>query len=490
MTVTNSKPKKHLILSAATTATAKHWQIKEDNSRELSRDINWLIEFAQLAEKGKFNNIFFVDHLSWFDVYKGGFETAALNGVNATRIDPTIAISALAAHTKSIGFISTISTVSEHPYHFARRLASLDHLTGGRAGWNIVGSYIPSIGKNLLNGEPFPEHDERYVKTEEFLDVVYKLLLSSWRDDAVVYDKENGIFANPDALREINHEGKYFKVKGPAITEPSRQRFPIIAQAGNSPKGVNFAAENAELVYIGIGSLHKIPEIKRIAKERFNRDPNSIKFITQLAPFLGKTTEEAQEKYRIFKEHEVLESSLVYYGGVSGHDVGSYDWDEPIDIPSKTNGVQSTVDLVKGRLEHQTKRDIAEKWTSHNKHVGTAEQVADQIEELVEKYDIDGFNFGVSVVNDSLKDLVELLVPELQRRGLAQTEYPSPEGTLRENFYGIPGQSFLPGDHPAYNLRWRSGISKEQFEKELELYERVRDQRRKVAEESIKAASQ
>ncbi|CCH44142.1 putative monooxygenase [Wickerhamomyces ciferrii] len=489
MTVDNPNAKadykrKPLILSAATRANAGNWRNPNDHSRELSRDLSSLIEFAQIAEKGKFHNIFFVDHLKWFDVYGNSHEAPAKYGVNATRIDPAIAVPALAAHTKSIGFAITLSTVSEHPYHFARRLASLDHLTNGRVAWNIVASYIPSIGKNLLNGEPLPEHDERYVKTEEYLDVVYKLLLSSWRDDALVYDRENGIFANPDALREINHEGKYFKVKGPAITEPSPQRFPLIAQAGTSKKGVNFAAENAELVFIGFDSLYKIPEFKKIAKEVFNRDPDSIKFITHVTPFVGKTHEEAQRKFDIFAETEITEGGLVYFGGVSGQDLSHLDWDDPIEFANNTNGVRSTVDNVKRTLKTQTKKGLAEQWTIANKaqFLGSAEEVADQIEDLVTKYDVDGFNFGSAVVPESLNDIVELLVPELQKRGLAQTEYPVPGGTLRENYNGKEGSKFLPGDHPAYNLRWRSGISQEQFEKELKIYDTIRDQRRKAAE--------
>lgn len=477
--MTTSSRKSPLILSVATQSTAQAWRVPNDQSREFTRDLNALIELAKTAERGKLHNIFFVDHLSWFDVYGNSHEASARLGANASRIDPTIAISALASYTNSIGFVITVSTISEHPYHLARRLATVDHLTNGRSGWNIVSSYLPSSGRNLLNGAELPEHDERYVKTTEYLDTIYELLASSWRDDALVYDKKRGIFADPDAIREINHVGKYFNVKGPAITEPTKQRVSLLAQAGGSKKGIQFSAENAELVYITLGTSVKIPEIRKIAQEKFNRSPDSIKFITQLSVFLGDTHEEAVEKFEIFKSNSSLEGSLVIFGGVSGFDLSGYDWDEAVDALGETNGIQSYTDnVLKGNKTVLTKKDIAQKWDSGLKVVGTASEVADKLEEVLSKYDIDGFNFRLNSFPENLDNIVDLLIPELQSRGLAQTEYTVPGGTLRENFYSKPGQQFVPGDHPAYGLRWREGVTKEQFEKELGLYEQIRDERR------------
>ncbi len=468
-----------LILSAATASTPRNWSLPIDTSREFTRDLNQSIEFAKLAEKAKFHNVFFVDHLTWFDVYGDSHEGSAKYGVNAPRIDPSLLVSALASHTKSIGFITTLSTISEHPYHFARRLASLDHLSDGRAGWNIVASYLPSVGKNLLDGAPIPEHSERYVKTEEYLDAVYELLLSSWRDDALVYDKKKGIFADPEAIREINHEGKYFSIKGPAITEPTKQRFPLVVQAGSSEKGIEFAAENAELVFIDTKSTDKIPEIRKLAETRFNRDPYSIKFITSLLPFIGNTHQEALDKFEEYKKAENLEANLVFFGGISGFDLSKYGWDEEVGDQGESNAIKSiTKTVLNGDKGGQTKTDIAKKYGTRLSFAGTASEVADQIEDLLSKADIDGFNFIVSPYPGMLIDIVELLVPELQRRGLAQTEYSVPGGTLRENFYGEEGKTFLSGDHPAYNLRWRKGVSKEQFEKELSLYKALRNERR------------
>lgn len=405
------KVKKQLILSAATVGTSSNnWRNPADQSREFSHSIDPWIEFAKLAEKAKFHNIFFVDHLSWYDVYGGDYKVAAKNGVNASRIDPAATALAIASHTENVGIAITFSTVSEHPYHFARRLASLDLLSGGRIAWNIVSSYLPSIGYNLLNGEPLPEHDERYMKTREYLDTVYELLLSSWRDDALVYDKERGVFAEPDAIREINHVGKYFNVKGPAITEPTPQRFPLIAQAGTSSKGIDFAAENAELVYV---NLHKaehtaksIAEIRKVAFEKYGRDPYSIKFIAPLTPFIGKTHEEAQAKFDEYQKYENPIDSLVYFGGVSGIDVSGFGFDEPVVFKGKSNGIVSATQnaLYKPDGSSRTPREISEIWTGTTRFIGTGKEVADHIQKLVEETDIDVLTSvsGIFLVNSKM----------------------------------------------------------------------------------------
>lgn len=479
------KVKKHLLLSAATTGSAlNNWRNPIDRSREFSHSLEPWIEFAKLAEKAKFHNVFFVDHLSWYDVYGGDYKAPAKQGVHAARIDPAGPVSAIASHTKNLGISITFSTVSEHPYHFARRLASLDLLSGGRIAWNIVSSYLPSLGKNLLNGEPLPEHDERYVKTREFLDTVYELLLSSWRDDALVYDKKNGVFADPEAIREINHVGKYFNVKGPAITEPTPQGFPLIVQAGTSTKGIDFAAENAELVFIHTTNpakaVEEIANVRKIAAEKYGRDPTTIKFIGPARVFLGKTHEEAQKKFETSKSYEDPIDELVAFSSISGIDVSGFDLDEPIVFEGESNAIRSITDtlLKKPDGTHRTPREIAEKRRSANYYVGTGREVAEQIKAHVEESGIDGLNFFFPSFPESLEDVVELLIPELQKLGLAQTEYAVPGGTLRENFVGKKGQTFVDETHPIYRQRWEKGLSKEKFEKKLQQEISIRDKRR------------
>jgi alkanesulfonate monooxygenase SsuD/methylene tetrahydromethanopterin reductase-like flavin-dependent oxidoreductase (luciferase family) len=281
-------------------------------------------------------------------------------------------------------------------------------------------------------------------------------------------------------IREINHKGKHFSVVGPSITEPTPQRIPLIAQAGSSPKGVDFGAENAELIYtLGFdkdATRKVVDDIKRIAKERYGRDPNSIKFIAPLTPFLGATREEAQEKFDNSEKYGDPIDHLIYFGGASGIDVSGYDFDEPIVTNGKSDGVQSTTqDVLKNS---KTPRQIADNWKKGQDFVGTGAEIADKIEDFVEATGVDGINFNFHAYNQGIKDVVEFLIPELQRRGLAQKEYPVQGGTFRENLFGVKGLNFVPESHPAHKLRWAEGQTKEEFEAELEEYTKLRDERR------------
>ncbi|CCH43279.1 putative monooxygenase [Wickerhamomyces ciferrii] len=490
-TLKKQKRQTPLILSASTRATAINWKDPEDTSREFSSSIEPWIKLAKLAESGKFHSIFFIDHLSWFDVYGSSHESSARTGINVSRIDPTAALSALSLVTDNIGFGVTVSSVSEHPYHFARRLSSLDILTNGRVGWNIVASYLPSVGPSLLNGEPLPEHDERYNKTQEFTDAVYSLLLSSWRDDALVYDKINKIYANPDAIRPIDHKGQYYNIQAPHITEPTRQRFPLIIQAGSSPRGKLFAAENAELIYIhNTAKTHDdIADIRHAAQKYFGRDPSSLKFIISVTVYVDKTHEDALKQEQLVKDLQDEESAFVYFGGKSNIDVKPFEYDEPITFKGKVNGVSETADNLTNSDKskpNNSKRQLYEtQLRKKSKYVGTASEVADLLEEAIKETGADGLNFQQTSFPSGLEQIVELLIPELQKRGLAQTEYTSQKGTFRENFFGNKGQTFVSKDHPVHDLRWESGVSKEEFEERLSKTIEIRNERRKTALETL-----
>jgi FMN-dependent oxidoreductase (nitrilotriacetate monooxygenase family) len=478
-----NKPKKTLIINAAGNGAAGNWRHPTDRSAELGHSIDAWIEYAKLAEKGKLNALFVADHLALFTGYKGldNFEEPARSGLNIARIEPGALVTALSTHTKNIGFGLTFSTISEHPYHFARRLAVLDTLSKGRVGWNIVSSYLHSTGRQLLEGK-LPEHDERYVKTEEYLDVVYKLLLSSWRDDALVIDRERDVFVDPERIREINHEGKYFKVPGPALYENTPQGFPLIIQAGSSAKGNLFAAENAEVVFVNshdpprIGK--SIAEVKRLAKEKFNRDPNHIKFLVPANVILGKTHEDAIAKEKEYEKYHSTESVAASFSAVTGIDLSKFELDDIVQTGKKSNQMQSATDsLINKGEKPQTKREILQNYNKYGffgkPFIGTAKEVADQLEEWVDEYDVDGFNIGFGAVwPDNLQDIVDLLIPELQDRGLFWKDYPVPGGTFRENVFGVKGQSFLHEDHPAHGLRWTDDKTKEEFNDYLKSYEK------------------
>jgi len=476
--------------------TAGLWKHPEDRSRTY-KDLDYWINLAKLLERGKFHSVFIGDALTIYDDYKGpnNFAPAAQSGLNVPKNEPSAPVTAMAAVTKNLSFGLTFSTISEHPYHFARRLATLDHLTKGRVGWNIVSSYLNSTARQLLNGEPLPEHDERYLKTEEYVQVVYKLFLSSWRNDAVKLNLETGIFSDPDLIREINHVGKYYNVPGPSISEPTPQGFPLIIQAGTSSRGKLFAAENAEVIFVGgrnLKSLKKsIDDIKYLAINKFGRDPNHLKFLTQITPILGKTHEEAVAKFEKIKKYIDLEGSQALFAGWTGIDLSKYEWDEELKYV-KSNGMRSLVDnLTKNNPGVKvTRRTLAEDTAiggaTTKEFVGTPEEIADIIEQWVEETGLDGFNFAYAIWPGTFEDIVNLLIPELQRRGLAQTEYSVPGGTFRENAYGLKNQVYLPKDHPFFKLRWQDGLSKEEFEAQLKNFEQEREKKYEMITKELK----
>lgn len=494
MTLANKKQKigpqkKTWIINAAGNGAAGKWRHPEDRSSELGYSIDAWIEYAKIAERGKLNALFIADHLVLFDNYKGphNYEIPAKEGFNIARVEPFSLVSALATHTKNIGFGITASTVSEHPYHFARRLATADNLSKGRVGWNIVSSYLNGIGRQLLDGE-LPDHDERYVKTTEYLDVVYDLLLSSWRDEAFVNDSKRGIYVEPEGVREVNHVGKYFNVPGPAIYHSSPQKFPLIIQAGSSSKGVLFAAENAEVVFVNSHDPERISksvaDVKKLASEKFGRDPNHLKFLVPANVILGKTHQEAIEKLEMYEKYTNDEAQQASFSSITGIDISKFDLDDVVTTEKESNAMRSSTEslLNKGQKSH-TKREILKNYNQYGLFgkvfVGTAKEVADQLEQWVDDYDIDGFNFGFGAVFPQfLEDIVDLLIPELQDRGVFWRDYPVKGGTFRENVFGETGQSFLHKDHPAYPLRWEAGVSKEDFEKGLEEYQALRLGRR------------
>lgn len=225
------------------------WRHPEDQSARYT-DLRYWADLAKTLQKGLFDGIFIADVLGTYDVYGSSNEAALRQGTQVPVSDPLLLVSAMALVTEHLGFGVTAGTAYEHPYPFARRLSTLDHLTNGRVGWNVVTGYLPSAARNMGNADQM-EHDERYDHADEYLEVLYKLLEGSWEEGAVVRDTETGVFADPAKVHQIGHEGKYFKVPGIHLSEPYPQRTPVIYQAGASPRGIAFAAGNAEAVFVG-----------------------------------------------------------------------------------------------------------------------------------------------------------------------------------------------------------------------------------------------
>ncbi|EDK44205.1 hypothetical protein PVL30_003228 [Lodderomyces elongisporus] len=481
------KERKPIILNAFDMATPGLqspglWKHPKDKSRDYNT-IEYWTNLAQLLERGKFNALFIADVLGPYDVYNGprNLTAAAKAGAQWPINEPSAVIPAMAAVTKNLSFAVTASTISEAPYHFARRLATLDHLTKGRVGWNIVSSYLDTASRNLLNGEPLPPHDERYEKAQEYLEVIYQLFLSSWADDAVKLDVKKGVFADPERIREINYDGKHYKVPGPFISEPNPyQRLPVILQAGASTKGLEYAAKNAEAVFINgmtpEGLKTKIDKLNDLIKKN-GRNPDDVKKVQLVTVIVAPTHEEAIEKFNDIKQYADAEGAQALFGGWTGINLGEYEWDQKLD-EVESNAVKSMAEMWTKPFPgdppdlEKTRAYIADKVSvggSGVLFIGTPEEVADEIENWVDISGIDGFNFTYAVTPGTFEDIVDLLVPELQRRGLVWKDYPKEGLSFRENLYGIDREdaTYLKPDHPAYNLRWKKGESREEFEEKL-----------------------
>lgn len=453
------------------------WRNEADKTAFSAESPNYWLELGKILENGGFTAVFFADVLGPYDVYNGpgNFKPVAKAGAQWPLPDPSYYIPLLAAVTKRLAFGITISTISEHPYHLARRLGTLDLITGGRVGWNIVTSYLDSASRNLLNGHTLPDKVERYEKAEEYVDVVYKLFLSSWQDGAVKADKKSGVFTDPNGLRHIDHEGKHYNVPGPGLTQPSKQKLPVIIQAGLSPKERELAARNAEIVFLNYPTKESlkggIDSIRNLAKEKFGRDPSKIKFLTLITVVIGDSAAEVKQKLENIRALGDEEAALAMFSGWSGVDIGKYSYDEPLD--KLDNGaLVSIIQAWKAGysdVEVWTKRQIIERVTlagSGHIFAGTAEEIADQIQDWVEYSGVDGINFAYTNSPGSFKDISEKLIPELRIRGLAQTQEELANAnetglSFREQLFGT---NELDETHPASALRWKSSETKEEFE--------------------------
>ncbi|KAF2436999.1 Nitrilotriacetate monooxygenase component A/pristinamycin IIA synthase subunit A [Tothia fuscella] len=467
--------KKQLVLNAFVESCSGHqspglWKHPDDESSNFN-DIHHWTKLAKLLEDAKFHGIFIADVLGGYDVYEGpkNLAPAIKSGAQWPVNEPLAIVPAMAAATTSLGFGVTVATTYEQPYHLARRLSTVDHLTGGRVGWNIVTGYLDSAARNLGATEQ-PEHDERYAIAEEYLRVMYKLWQSSWRDDAVVLNRKTGIYSDPERIREINHVGKYYTVPGPHICQPSPQRTPVLMQAGTSKAGKAFASQHAEAIFVAGHSpsviAKNVAEIRRQAKEEYGRDPQSIKFLALICPIIGRTEEEAKAKFEDVQQYGDVEGALALFGGWTGIDLAKYD-DEQELRQVESNAIRSAVEGWS-----KSSPSVA-KWTKHTvaKHitvgglgatvVGTPVQVADEFERWVKEADVDGFNIAYAVKPGTFVDVIELLLPELRKRGLFHEDYAVPGGTYRENLYKEEGLKAPPLDHPAAAYQWRAGVAKE-----------------------------
>ncbi|KAL1390926.1 luciferase-like domain-containing protein [Phyllosticta capitalensis] len=463
----SEKPKKKMILNAFVEMCSGHqspglWKHPSDESMNFNSVHHW-IKLAQLLDEGGFHAMFIADVLGGYDVYKGprNLDPAIASGAQWPVNEPVQVIPAMAAQTRNLGFGVTVATTYEQPYHLARRMSTLDHLTGGRVGWNVVTGYLDAAARNLgMTSQP--DHDERYAMAEEFMEVVYKLWQSSWREDAVVLDRATGVYTEPSRVREINHEGKYFNVPGPHFCQPSPQRVPVIMQAGTSKAGTAFSSKHAEMVFVSghnPASCASFVKTIREGAKKAGRDPHSIKVLSKICIVLGRTQEEAEAKFEEYASYGDTEGALALFGGWTGYDMAKYRDDEELRVV-ETNAIRSYMEALgkhKPKVGKWTKKVLAESVAIGGLGgtiVGSPENVADELERWIEESDLDGFNIAYAILPQSFVDISELLIPELRRRGIF---HEGPQGgTLREFISGKAGQNLPAADHPASNYLWRA----------------------------------
>jgi long-chain alkane monooxygenase len=429
------------------------WRHPRDRSWQY-KDVEYWTELATTLERGIFDGIFIADVIGYYDVYKGSnyhaIEQAAQIPVN----DPLQLAVPISMATKHLGIGITASTSFEHPYTFARRLSTADHLTKGRVGWNIVTSYLESGAKNIGQGG-LRRHDNRYEIAEEYVEVLYKLFEGSWEEGAVVRDRARGIFAHPEKVHEIGHKGKYFDVPGYHLCEPSPQRTPVLYQAGASGPGKSFAARNAECVFVGAQSKRLLKAYVadvRAKAAAAGRDPKKLFIYNLVTVIVDETDAKAKAKFEDYQQYASYDGSLVFMSGWSGIDFGRLDSGNVIQ-KEETNAIHSFVEHLTGGDRTWTIKELAQ-WGGIGGvgpvFVGSAATIADILQDWVEETDVDGFNLAYAVTHETFEDVVNLLVPELQRRGVYPAAY-GPGSTLREKLFSAG--PYLPANHPAAQYR-------------------------------------
>ncbi|KAK9419558.1 putative Luciferase-like domain-containing protein [Seiridium unicorne] len=435
------------------------WKRSDDVSTTKDT-LKYYTNLAKLAERGKISAIFFADWYAGFDVYGGSLDACLKTGHQVAHLDPLPIVAAMAAVTDSVALAVTMSTSYANPYVLARQFSTLDHLTGGRCAWNIVTSWSKSSA-NALGFEDVIPHDERYLVADEYMDVVYKLWEGSWAPDSIVWDKENGVAFDPSKIKKIEHKGKYFNISGRNQVHPSPQRTPVLFQAGTSKPGTAFASKHAEAIFLNTASIPQAKEVVanlRAQAAANGRDPKSIKFFPCIVPIIGRTEEEAKAKHEKAVANADAVAGLAQFSGYTGIDFSGYPLDEPLDLTSSKQdmAIQSVFKSFAASGEAWTPRRLGMQMALGGLHpcpVGSVEQVADVFEAWVREADVDGFNVASVTNPTSWEDVVELLRPELVRRGLLWEDYDVPGGTFREN---LLGQKTLRDDHYGATFKWKA----------------------------------
>lgn len=430
------------------------WRLDGNRRTDYNR-LDYWIDLARLLERGLFDSVFIADVVGTYATYGGSRDAALRAGVQTPNLDPTLLVAAMAAVTRNLGFAVTGTTTYEPPFGWARRLSTLDHITNGRFGWNVVTGYLPDAAANY--GLPAQAaHDDRYALADEFLEVIYKLLESSWDEDAVVRDRQSGVYTEPTRVHEIGHQGAHYRVAGPHLSEPSRQRTPVIFQAGTSERGKAFAARHAEGVFLlARTDAQAQADIADLRQQTVaaGRSADSLKVFLGVEVVTGRSRAEVEAKVGILADNRDVEGHLVLFSGWSGIDLSGDDTSRYLEY----RGGDAMQTMEKMLAEGSGRRNVAEvvaqlSHPANNRYfiAGTPDEVADRLEQLIDSTGADGINLVQHLSPGTFTDFIDLVVPELQRRGRYRTAY-TPGETLRERLFGAGHARALAG-HPAAEI--------------------------------------
>jgi FMN-dependent oxidoreductase (nitrilotriacetate monooxygenase family) len=430
------------------------WTNPRDRAVDYLNIEHWA-ELARLLERGKFDGIFIADVLGNLDVYGGNADAAIRAGGWTPCNDPMMLVPVMAQVTQHLGFGITGNLSYEQPYMFARRMSTLDHLTKGRLGWNIVTGYLDSAAKACGLPAQLP-HGERYAAAEEYMEIMYKLWEGSWEDGAVIRDRERKIYALPEKVHKIIHHGKYYDIEAIHRSEPSPQRTPVLYQAGSSGEGRAFAARHCECVFVSgqtkSGAKAIADDLRNLAAAA-GRNPADLKIVVDGLTVLGRNDAEVQEKLQEHSRYLIPEGSLAMISAATGNDLAKHGLDNPLSFV-KNEANNSTAEGLTKRSEGVvwTPRMISEHLHSGRGAIfaGTPSQVADSMEDWMDETGVDGFNLSRGISFATFEDVVDMLVPELQRRGRYKLDYEA--GSLRHKLTGNDSAR-LPDAHPANAYR-------------------------------------
>ncbi|MBD8482428.1 LLM class flavin-dependent oxidoreductase [Pseudomonas coleopterorum] len=447
--------KKQILLNAFNMNCVGHinhglWTHPRDTSSQY-KTLEYWTELAQLLERGLFDGLFIADIVGVYDIYQDSVDVTLKESIQLPVNDPLLLVSAMAAVTRHLGFGLTANLTYEAPYLFARRLSTLDHLTRGRVGWNIVTGYLDSAAKAMGLTQQV-EHDRRYDQADEYLEVLYKLWEGSWEDDAVVEDRERRIYAQPEKVHKVQHEGEFYRVQGYHLCEPSPQRTPLLFQAGSSARGLQFAGQHAECVFISgqnkqatRAQVDKVRDAARAA----GRDPQAVKVFMGITVIVAATQAQAWAKHDEYLSYASAEAGVAHFAASTAIDFARYELDEPIQYV-KGNAIESATKTLQNN--DWTRRKLLDQHALGGRYitlVGDPEQVADELEAWIAETGLDGFNLTRTVTPESYVDFIDLVIPVLQARGSYKTAYA--QGTLREKVFGQgPG---LPEGHAGFSYK-------------------------------------